>query len=392
MNLKSTPLRSEDVREKNEKLILRYIHQSDGISQSQIVQLTGLKAPTVLRIFSILESNNLIKIKTNHQEKGSSEKKGRKPVFYRVNPTARYIVGVEFWSKTACVLIVDFAKNPVYSLNICLREGENADDVYTELESLIDQAIHDSKINRDKIIGIGVGAPGQVNMDTGEIVNYRKIPGFSAYPLGQKLTDHFELPIFVANNAGVIAMNAYRQGIAQTSEALFTYLIRRGVGGAFIHRGTLFSVLGKTAFEVGHTITDMNGKSCYCGSSGCLETNVSESAILEYVVEEGYQFSEIEEVEQELLRGNKDLEQKIAVCGNHLAVSAKNILRIVSPDGFLIITRFKNISRIFAQEIEDAIRKDIPESKTKVYYDEYRSLEAGLGACDLVFDNYFLLT
>ena len=112
MSSKSKPLRSEDMREKNEKLILRYIHQNEGISQSQIVQLTGLKAPTVLRIFSILETNGLIKIKKNHQEKNSSEKKGRKPVFYKVNPTARYVVGVEFWAQTACVLIVDFEKKP----------------------------------------------------------------------------------------------------------------------------------------------------------------------------------------------------------------------------------------------------------------------------------------
>ncbi len=376
----------------NEKLILRYIHQNDGISQSQIVQLTGLKAPTVLRIFSILENSGLIKIKKNHQVENSSEKKGRKPVFYRVNPTAQYIVGVEFWSQTACVLIVDFAKNPVYSLKICLREGENADEVYAELENLITQAIVDSKIDKDKIIGIGVGAPGQVNMETGEIINYRKIQGFTAYPLGEKLRNNFTVPIFVTNNAGVIAMNAYRQGLAQNSEALFTYLIRRGVGGAFIHQGKLFSVLGKTAFEVGHTITDIDGKPCYCGSSGCLESYVSESAILEYVQDAGYQFSEIEEVEQELVKGNKNLEQKVAECGKHLAVSAKNILRIISPNGFLVITRFREISRIFAKEIEMAIQKDIPENKVNVYFDEYHSLEAGLGACDLIFDDYFLLS
>ena len=125
---------------------------------------------------------------------------------------------------------------------------------------------------------------------------------------------------------------------------------------------------------------------------GCLESYVSESAILEYVQNAGFKFSEIEEVEQELSKGNQDLEQKIAECGKHLAISAKNILRIVSPNGFLVITRFKKISKIFAHEIDETIQKDIPESKVHVYFDEYRSLDAGLGACDLIFDNYFLLS
>ncbi len=391
MSTKNSPLRSEDMREKNEKLILRYIHQSKGISQSQIVQLTGLKAPTVLRIFSILEDSGLIILQKKRPENEEPEKKGRKPVFYTVNPNARYIIGVEFWSQTAHVLIVDFAKKPVYSLNICLTEGQSADEVYSELCTLINQAIEESGINRKKILGIGVGAPGQVSMDTGEILNYRKIPGFSSYPLGERLKERFQVPIFVANNAGVIALSAYRQGVAKKSDALFTYFIRRGVGGAFIHRGKLFSVLGKTAFEVGHTIADIHGKECYCGSKGCLETYISESAILECIQNSGYHYSSLEEVEQRILEKDDSLEKTITLCTQHLAVSAKNILRLLSPDGFLVITRYKEISRILSKVITDMINSDFPESNVQVYSDAYSSLEAGFGACDLIFDDYLLI-
>jgi len=391
MSAKNTPLRSEDVREKNEKLILRYIHQSNGISQSQIVHLTGLKAPTVLRIFSILEDNDLIMVQNNRPETGALEKKGRKPVFYTVNPKARYVVGVEFWSQTAYVLIVDFAKNPIYSLNICLREGENADEVYSELQTLIDQAIVESNIDKKNILGIGVGAPGQVNMETGEILNYRKIPGFSSYPLGEKLRDYFKLPIFVANNAGVIAMSAYRQGVAQKSEALFTYFIRRGVGGAFIHQGKLFSILGKTAFEVGHTIAEIDGKPCYCGSSGCLESYISESAILEYIIQAGYKFSHLDEVEKALIDGDKALRDEIKICARYLAISAINILRILSPDGFLVITRFRELSLVLSEVIQDMIEQDFSENKILVYADAYSPLDAGFGACDLIFNRYLMI-
>ncbi|MGM0432982.1 MAG: winged helix-turn-helix domain-containing protein, partial [Spirochaetota bacterium] len=135
MTEKSTPLRSEDVRQKNEKLILHYIQHSHGISQSEIVHLTGLKAPTVLRIFSILEKNGLIKVNKNRPEKDEGDRKGRKPVFYTVNGRAKYVIGVEFWSQTAHVLVVDFARKPVYSLDICLRDGADADEIFEQLSA-----------------------------------------------------------------------------------------------------------------------------------------------------------------------------------------------------------------------------------------------------------------
>ena len=386
--MESTPLRSEDVREKNEKLVLRYIQHSQGISQSEIVQKTGLKAPTVLRIFSILEADGLIMVQKNPPERDFGDKKGRRPVYYTVNPRARYVIGLEFWSLTAFILVVDFARNPVYSLEICLREDVDALTIYSQLEKLIAQAITESGIDPARILGLGVGAPGQVDVKTGEIISYRKTKGFTNFNLGQRLHERFGCRVKVANNAGVIALHAYRQGVAKESHALFTFFIRRGVGGAFIHEGNLFSVLGKTAFEVGHTIVNMDGKSCYCGSRGCLEAYISEAAILESLEENDLHFDTIEEVEQRLAVEDRAVTDIVRQCARYLSVSGQSVLRLLSPDGFLIITRFRTLSRIFADELEQMIRCDACEDCVQVYHNAYAPLEAGLGACDLIFDEY----
>jgi hypothetical protein len=52
------PPHASDVRERNEKIVLRLIHSSRerGLSQSEVVHATGLKPPTIFRIFSYLES------------------------------------------------------------------------------------------------------------------------------------------------------------------------------------------------------------------------------------------------------------------------------------------------------------------------------------------------
>ena len=387
--MNGTPLRSEDVREKNEKLILRYIQQSEGISQSELVQLTGLKAPTVLRIFSILEERGLIAAQKNIQDRGTSDKKGRKPVFYTVIPDAHYVIGVEFWSETAFVLVVDFSRKPIHSFEVCFHEGSDSKEVFLELTRLIEKAIKEAGLAPDKILGIGVGAPGQVSVDSGTILNYRRLPGFTDFPLGEMLEKKFNCPIIVANNAGVIALNSYRQGVAKDAEALFTFFVRRGVGGAFIHQGQLFTVLGKTAFEVGHTVVEFEGNPCYCGSRGCLETCISESAILDHMAAAGFSFTKMDEVEQRLSQGDAEVIQIVKNCEKYLTVSAKNIMRLLSPDGFLVITRYPTLSMIFADLIADMLKDDTSGKNVQVYHSEYSPREACLGACDLILDQYF---
>lgn len=394
MTSQNTPLRGEDIRQKNEKIILRAIQHHGALSQSDVVGLTGLKAPTVLRIFSILEEQLLIKVAKGYVSK-NTEKKGRKPVYYQVIPTAHYVIGLEFWSQTAHVMIVDFTKQEVYADDILLPVGIDAGKVVDLLEDLIERSIQQSGIPRSAILGIGVGAPGRVQMDTGAIIRYARIPGFDQYPLAQELGRRFSTEVLITNNAGVIAMDSYRRGSARDSGALFTYFIRQGVGGAFITNGRLFSVLGKTAFEVGHTTAVADGRPCYCGSDGCLEAYISENGILESFDELGYGFSSMQEVDAALASGDEDVHRLIKELAKYLAVSAQNIFKILSPDGFLIITRFSRISEIFAEAVREQLSCDPYASKAEdlaVYSDAYSPREAGHGACDLIFDRFFSIS
>lgn len=390
----NTPLRGEDIRQKNEKIILRAVQHSDGLSQSEMVQLTGLKAPTVLRIFSLLEQKGLIEVARDYVGK-DSDRKGRKPVYYRPVATAHYVVGIEFWSRSVHVMIIDFARVPIFTDEVTVPEQADADQVLKIIIDLVQKAIASSGIDTGRLLAIGVGAPGRIQMEDGSVISYSRISGFKNYPLGKKLEEHFALPVVVTNNAGVIALNAYRRGVARDSQALFTYFIRQGVGGAFIHRGNLFSVLGRTAFEIGHTSIEPNGKECYCGSRGCLESYISEGALLEIAAEVGCpDCQDIMDLDRLLEQGHKELSERIRQQASYLALSARDIFRLLSPDGFLVITRSPRISQIFASGIRDCLDNDSynPQgASVSVYYDGYSAHEAGLGACDLVYDRFYSL-
>ena len=62
MKSQHSALRGKDIRKGNEKLVLSLIQKQELLSQSEAVELTGLKAPTILRIFTNLEESGFIKI------------------------------------------------------------------------------------------------------------------------------------------------------------------------------------------------------------------------------------------------------------------------------------------------------------------------------------------
>ena len=103
--MNTRPLRSREIRQANEKMILKIMHRTNPISQSEVAIQTGLQASTVFRIFRSLEQQNLIR-EVDMQRNGR-ERKGRKPAYYSVNAQIAYAVGADISSYGATLLVFD---------------------------------------------------------------------------------------------------------------------------------------------------------------------------------------------------------------------------------------------------------------------------------------------
>ncbi|MEA1910888.1 MAG: ROK family transcriptional regulator, partial [Spirochaetota bacterium] len=346
-----SPLRGDDIRKQNEKLILGLIQKHRNLSQSEAANMTGLKPPTILRIFGNLENEKLIKINKNSSI--INEKKGRKPVYYKINSKAAYAVGVDFCSTSASVVIVDFNRQPVLTNIVDITETHTGESIFKLLCKLIDDAITRSNINRMKILGIGVGAPGRVDISTGTVLFYDRIEGLSNYSLSDRLNSYYQTPVFINNNCSVIAMNEYLYGFSTESKSLVTFLIRSGVGGAFINEGSVLTTNNITTMEVGHISIDYNGRQCECGDKGCLEAYLSEPAVLEDI-QTIAKISSFLNIDELIKSGEERVELFIREKAELLCKGLKILRRTLSPDTFLIISRsslYAEKLSIYAQEI-----------------------------------------
>lgn len=383
------PLRGNDVRQQNEKLVLSIIHKSEGISQSDVVQLTGLKPPTVYRIFSSLEEEGLILVSSKKHEYG--ERKGRRPVYYRTNPQALYIIGIDFWVRSMAIIILDFGGNPVHEEVIELPDRIDASEVVETLKDLVGKALEEAGIPGERLLGIGIGAPGRVDTETGEVVHYGRIEGMNSFSIKEPVEKAFDIPVYLHNNASVIALSEYRYGVAKGQETLLMVLIRSGVGGAFINQGEIFVTKKHTTMEIGHMSIDLQGRSCECGGSGCLETYLSEDAILRDLEAQNV-VMDMEQLDGALERGEEQVVELLRGKAKVLAEGIRSLFQLFGPDSFLIVTRSKRLSDFLARETASILQSSAEKGdggRARLLSAPYDPILAGKGAADLVLDHFF---
>ena len=367
------PLRSNDIRESNEKLVLHLLFEHESVSQSRVVQLTGLKAPTVFRIFENLKEDRLIEpCDCEQPESRARERKGRRPVFFRLNPSSRYALGVDFSTLTASVIAVDFCNRVIYSATRDLPAGAHRDQILTRIESLIDEAIVARGIARESILGIGIASPGLVDTAEGRVVEYARIVGLQGY----SLRDHFErrygVPILVHNNASVIASSAYRYGVGRNEDSLLAVLVRSGVGAALVSHGKIFLNGTATALEVGRTVAAVGGAS--------LEAVVSEPALLT-LLRERLSVDSWQDAERALdaQRVGEALHDALAV----FATAVYNLYHLLHPEVVLVIARHRLMAEVLANAARAAVHS------CRVLPVVYDPVQACYGATDLVFQRFF---
>jgi glucokinase-like ROK family protein len=154
------------------------------------------------------------------------------------------------------------------------------EEVLAETVTLVRQVIEQSGVNPKTVLGVGVGASGLVNPHTGVNVLAPNL-GWRDVPIRDWLTERLDLPVVVENNARAMALGEATFGAGRDVQALAFVYARVGVGAGVVVDGKLFRGSAAGAGEIGHTtIIPTGGDPCRCGNTGCLETLVSEPAIV----------------------------------------------------------------------------------------------------------------
>lgn len=132
-------------------------------------------------------------------------------------------------------------------------------------------AVRELVPNGTRLLSLGIGASGPVNMKTGVIENDATLSAFSNFPLVAELSRALDLKVRIDNDAVTAALGEYYLGAGVGSERMLMVTLGTGIGVALLISGRPFRAVDGSHPEAGHIPVSGNPVQCYCGLQGCWE-------------------------------------------------------------------------------------------------------------------------
>ncbi len=264
---------AEYTKKYNRNLLLRLLRK-EPLSRAELARRMGLtRAAASLITAELIEEGVIVEMEP------VSGMRGRTPTPLKINPEAGYAVGIYLNRDGCSVGITDMTENLILQ-----DEVRMADIVPGRKLAVLGGAVSDliarSGVDRSRILGIGVSAPGPLNGEGGEILNPPRFDLWHNTLIGPALSEALDMPVFLENNATCLARYHLGKPEAGGSENFLLLLVDSGVGSGVISKGKILKGAGYYTSEIGHISIDLHGRKCSCGNVGCLEAYAAMPHIL----------------------------------------------------------------------------------------------------------------
>ncbi|WP_425590144.1 ROK family glucokinase [Guptibacillus hwajinpoensis] len=197
----------------------------------------------------------------------------------------KWFIGVDLGGTTIKLAFLDYYGEIKKKWEIPTDKSEAGRHITMHIARAIDDKMEEMELAKEKFAGIGMGAPGFIEMETGFIYHAVNI-GWRNFPLKDKLEVETGLPVIIDNDANIAALGEMWRGAGDGARDLLCVTLGTGVGGGIITNGTIIHGTNGMAGEIGHiTSVPEAGASCNCGKTGCLETVASATGIVRIAME-----------------------------------------------------------------------------------------------------------
>lgn len=259
----------------------------------------------------------------------------------------KFIFGVDLGGTT--VKLGLFTENGVVldKWEIVTRKDDGGKFILGDIAASVKEKASEKEIEKDQIIGIGMGVPGPVRED-GTVLKCANL-GWGVFNVAEelsKLTDG--LPVKVGNDANVAALGEMWMGGGKGFLNVVMVTLGTGVGGGIIINGKLIAGVNGAGGKIGHMLVNKNETDvCGCGKTGCLEQYASATGIVREATKmlndvakpsrlRDVQYISCKEIFDCAKTGDEVANDLVDNLGEYLGDALANIACVVDPEVFVI--------------------------------------------------------
>ncbi|MFL0196407.1 ROK family protein [Clostridium sp. WILCCON 0269] len=307
----------------------------------------------------------------------------------------RYVIGVDLGGTKICTALVNFQGKIICKHTLPTKAELGEKHILSSIIEAVEKVIY-CGVSGEKIVCMGIGAPGPLDIDKGQIIYTPNLP-FKNFDIVTPLKNRFKIPVFLDNDGNAAAMGEYMFGAGKGTENMVFITVSTGIGGGAILNGHIYRGNTKNALEIGHMTLERDGPLCNCGNFGCAEVLASGTAIARearLAVKKGYNTSlslykhiTSKEVFKEANLGDSIAEDILNTALNYLGICVANVITCLDPEVVVIGGGVSKAGEIVFEKIKEVVRKrcfKVVSDNTKIL-PAFLKTDAGvIGAAALV--------
>ncbi len=246
---------------------------------------------------------------------------GRQFVEVRFAPNALYVIGVGLEAFSQAVVMSNLNGEVVASVSLGLTSFRDEEAVFDRIATAVDDMLRETGVSIDRVIGMGIAVVGIVDTPTGRVVQSAHL-GWADVPIAAEVSGRTGIPVVVENLLHSTNLAEHAFGVSKGVGSVLLIRTSLSIGASLIVDGKL--VLGGfgEAGQIAHAPTIDGEEACYCGSSGCLETEASGRALLARSDQRSFK----DMAAEDLGSLSKSLAELLELAKSGDAVAAENLL------------------------------------------------------------------
>jgi glucokinase len=234
-------------RQNLERLLSIVIDQPGPFTRAELIEATGLSAPTVGSLVSHLMRSGMVRDLGAGPSRG-----GRRPSFMEFNARHGYIAAIDLGPTRTRLAVADLRGEMLAHDVVATPSRLSPAALLARLAAALRRLIQDERLPADRLLAVGAGAPGAVAWNTGVVTFAPNLGGWTHVPMRDVLERELGVPAIVENDVNLAILGERWRGAAKGHETCAYITVGTGIGAGIIvdgvlHRGHHF-IAGEIAF------------------------------------------------------------------------------------------------------------------------------------------------
>ncbi|MCF4100602.1 ROK family protein [Gillisia sp. M10.2A] len=254
--------------------IIKHLYLNGANTNADICNTFNVSLPTSMSLLNQLVADGIV----SKQGRGESVG-GRKPDLFGLKKNIFFVLSIQVEKFKVKLAILDNTHQILHEKTVKTKISKDFKSVDV-LYKYASELIKTSKIDTEKLLGIGISMPGLVSSEEGRNFTYF-ISDEEPESLQSALEKKFKKPVVILNDAKSACLAECRFGLAKNKNNVLVISMDWGIGLGIIMGGKMHTGASGFAGEFGHIPMVEDGLLCHCGKRGCLETVASGFALVE---------------------------------------------------------------------------------------------------------------